>query len=338
MVTAIEQEYRDLLVSEGFGHLLEPPSRAEVRQFVEQLSPAEREFLRELVDEYLANDYVAQYENPYDDIHEQLRSTLRESGLDVPEAVYVGEYPHRAYNAQAQRARNGTLILLNTGLRTLLDRVAVALSASILTFDRQADGSRRREQATVEQNRLREQARVMLAESIVAYISGGAVDALSRIRLPINERMALGFLIMRSAERFTVGHEIGHLLAGHLHAPPGAGVSREYEADELAALLLLREFTPATPFLTKAITAAGPFLFLAVDHLVQRVQREVFDLPPALLQRTHPPSDQRAAVLRGFITEYEGPNVLQIADACVSWLSGQEPEIVATAHRLSGVA
>jgi len=334
MRTAIEQEYRDLLLREGFGQLLEPPSRADTRRFVEQLSTAEREFLGELVDEYLASDYVEQYENPYDDVHEQLRKTLRESGLDVLGPVYVGEYPHHAYNAQARRARNGTLILLNTGLRTLLDRVAVVLSASILTVDRQADGSRRTEQATVEQNRLHEQARAMLAESVVAYVSGGAVDAPSRIRLPITERLAFGFLIMRSAEKFTVGHEIGHLLAGHLHAPPGAGVSREYEADELAALLLLREFTPATPFLTKAITAAGPFLFLAVDHLVQRVQREVFDLPPALHHRTHPPSDQRAAVLRGFFTDYEGPKVLQIADACVSWLSGLEPEIVATAQRL----
>ncbi|MFI7066391.1 hypothetical protein ACIBL3_35720 [Kribbella sp. NPDC050124] len=332
MTTAIEQEYRDLLLREGFGQLLEPPSRADVRQFVEQLSTAEREFLRELVDEYLADDYVAQYENPYDALHEQLRNTLRASGLQVPDAVYVGEYPHHAYNAQARRARNGTLILLNTGLRTLLDRVAVVLSASLLTVD--PDDSRRTEQPTVEQNRLHERARVMLAESVVSYISGGAVDAPARIRLPITERQAFGFLIMRSAEKFTVGHEFGHLLAGHLHAPPGAGVSREHEADELATLLLLREFAPATPFLTKAITAAGPFLFLAVDHLVRRVQREVFDLPPALLRRTHPPSDQRAAVLRGFFVDHEGPKVLQIADACVSWLSGLEPEIIATARRL----
>lgn len=334
MTTAIEQEYRDLLRHEGFGQLLEPPSRADVRRFVEQLSAAEREFLREPVDEYLTNGYVARYENPYDDLHEQLRNTLRETGLEVPGAVYVGEYPHHAYNAQARRARHGTLILLNTGLRTLLDRVAVVLSASLLTFDRQADGSRRTEHPTAEQNRLREQARVMLAESVVAYVSGGAVDAPARIRLPITERQAFGFLIMRSAEKFTVGHELGHLLAGHLHAPPGAGVSREFEADELAALLLLREFTPATPFLTKAVTAAGPFLFLAVDHLVQRVQQEVFDLPPALMHRTHPPSDERAAVLRGFLIEYDGPTVLQIADACVTWLSGLEPEIVATARGL----
>jgi hypothetical protein len=335
MSTPIEQEYRDLLRSEGYAQLLEPPSRAKVRYFIEQLSPAEREFMGALVEEQVANGYHAEYLNPFDDLHAQLRTTMRDSGLEVPGTVYVGEYPHHAYNAQARRAGTGTLILLNTGLRTLLDRVALVLSASLLTSERQADGSRREEQATAEQQRVRAQARVMLAESIVAYLSPGTVEPPVRLRLSLDERLAFGHLVMRAAEKFTIGHELGHLLAGHLHQPPAAGrVDREYEADELAGLLLLRELNASTPPLLKFITVAGPFVFLAVDHLVQRVQREVFDLPPALTKRTHPPSDQRAAVLRGLFAEYEGEAALQVADACLTVLSGMETEVVATARQL----
>jgi hypothetical protein len=88
------------------------------------------------------------------------------------------------------------------------------------------------------------------------------------------------------------------------------------------------------PALRKYITVAGPFVFLAIDHLVRRVQREVFDLPPVLTRRTHPPSDQRAAVLRGLFAEYEGEAVLQGADACLTILSGLETEVVAAARRL----
>jgi hypothetical protein len=162
MTSPIEQEYRELLRSEGYAHLLEPPSRASVLRFVEQLTPAERDFMSVLVDEYVANDYHGEYENPYDDLHAQLRTTMGDSGIEVPEPVYVGEYPHHAYNAQARRARTGTLILLNTGLRTLLDRFAMVLSASMLTFQRQTDGSRRLQQETAEHQRIRAQARVIL--------------------------------------------------------------------------------------------------------------------------------------------------------------------------------
>jgi hypothetical protein len=223
MTSPIEQEYRELLRSEGYAHLLEPPSRASVLRFVEQLTPAERDFMSVLVDEYVANDYHGEYENPYDDLHAQLRTTMGDSGIEVPEPVYVGEYPHHAYNAQARRARTGTLILLNTGLRTLLDRFAMVLSASMLTFQRQTDGSRRLQQETAEHQRIRAQARVILAESIVAYLAPGTVEQPVRMRLAMDEWLEFGYLVMTAAEKFTIGHELGHLLAGHLHQPPVAG-------------------------------------------------------------------------------------------------------------------
>jgi hypothetical protein len=135
-----------------------------------------------------------------------------------------------------------------------------------------------------------------------------------------------------------VGHEFGHLLAAHLHEAPGdwndERMRREYEADELAALLLVRSFTESTTFLEKALILAGPFIFLALEHLIARAQREVYQLPAEVTTRTHPPSDERAAALRTMFLELEEPSTLHIAHAAVTWLSAQEDMMIDTAQEL----
>jgi hypothetical protein len=109
---------------------------------------------------------------------------------------------------------------------------------------------------------------------------------------------------------------------------------REYEADELAALLLLRGLDESAEFVFRALAGAGPFVVLALDHLITRVQHEIYELPEGLIERTHPPSDERAAALRAVFMELEDPNTLQFADAAVSWLPAQEDKIIDTARRL----
>ena len=61
------------------------------------------------------------------------------------------------------------------------------------------------------------------------------------------------------------------------------GLDREFEADELSVLLSLRSLDESAGFLQRATAAAGPFLFLALDHLVTRVRDEVYELPDGLV-------------------------------------------------------
>ncbi|GGU73350.1 hypothetical protein [Lentzea flava] len=340
----VEQEYRDLLARHGFAHLLDPPDPELVREFVERLSETDREFLgNDFLDELRANDYRQPYHNRFDEAHQNIRRALAAGGLELPGEVYVGEYPHRSFNAQAVAGRTGTLILLNTGLLTLLDRVGTAIGASLLTFGRTPDGRITRATATPSQEQQRVSATTVFAESLVTYLAQDGVRLPERLSTPFDERGMFGFLMASSAVNFTVGHEFGHLLAGHLHETTGhhdirdwraESLRREHEADELAALLLLRGLDPSADFLHRALAVAGPFLFLALDHLITRVQQEIYDLPDGVIERTHPPSDERAAAVRAVFTELGDPNALQFADAVVTWLSGREDEVLAHVRRL----
>ncbi|WP_410575500.1 hypothetical protein [Amycolatopsis sp. cmx-4-61] len=343
MTSPIEREYRALLESRGLGHLLEPPDPASVREFAEGLSEAEREFLAIDVEELRRDGYRIPARHRFGEEDARIRKTLAASGFDLPGPVYVGEYPHHEFNAHATAAGSGTLILVNTGLVTLLDRAGIAIGASTRPFTRREGGEISIADVTTEEQQRHESAVTMLAKSVVTYLSANEVPLPARPRMPFGNQEFLGYLIVSAAKYFVVAHEFGHLLAGHVHeaAEPrviagwsAGSLHREYEADELAMLLLLRGLDESAPFHEKALTVAGPFVFLALDHLVDRVQQELYELPEGMTTRTHPPSDKRGAALRAVVTELADPNLLQFADGYVSWLSAQEDKIVATARRL----
>lgn len=332
----LEHEYRTVLAREGLQHLLAAPDPAAVRAYVEGLSEQEREYIGEDVIGPVRNaGYVVAPENPFESVDATIREALAASGVAVPGGTYVGEFPHQSFNAQARMVPGGTLILLNTGLRSLLDRVAITLIASQLLFRRDDRGAIDYETATPDQERRRAEADTALAEAVVAYVSQSRTDPAAAPRLGLNPDGALGFFMARSAEQFAIGHEYGHLLAGHLHCPPDGTEERlrhEYEADELAAMLILRGIDESSEVLWRGLAVAGPFLFLAVDHLVTRVRNAVYEIPDGLLTPTHPPSDERAAVLRGIFARLGERHLLQFADAWVSSLEQREPAIVELAR------
>lgn len=292
-----------------------------VRAYVEGLSDRERAGIGADVLARIHDDGYA-LANPYDAVDAGIRRTLAASGVDVPAGVHTGGFPHRSPHARARGAGDGMLILLDTGLRPLLDRVAGILVASQLTPARDAGGAARYEAAVLQQRQRRAAVDEAFAEAVVAYLSresGGPAEAPG----------TLGFLMARSAERFVLGHEYGHLLAGHRHTPPGRDARssrREYEADELAAMLILRGVDPAAEFRWRALAVAGPFLFLAVEHLVDRVRE------PA--ERTHPPPAERTALLRGVFEQAGARGLLHFAEAWVSSLALREETVVRRARAL----
>lgn len=290
----------------------------------------EREYRALLAREHV----VTARENPFASVDATIRAALATAGVALPGDTYVGEFPHRSFNAQARTVPGGTLILLNTGLRSLLDRVAITLVASMLLFRRDDRGAIHLGTATPEQTRRRAETDAALADAVVAYVGSSRTEPAAAPRPGRTADAAIGRLIATSAEQFAIGHEYGYLLAGHVHSPPdGTAASRrhEYEADELAAMLILHGAEPdEMPF--RGLAVAGPFLFLAVDHLVTRVRDAVYELPDGLLTPTHPPSDERAAVLRGIFVELGERSLLQFADAWVGSLEYREPTIVALAR------
>ena len=74
----------------------------------------------------------------------------------------------------------------------------------------------------------------------------------------------------------------------------------------------------------------GAFLFFAVDHLLNRIRNEVAEIVRERIVSDHPPSDARAAALRAVLTDLEGSDIFQLADATIPILSGHEDRILNT--------
>lgn len=334
MINPLKGQYEALLRQRGLERFVAPLSRDEKLHRFSRMSSQEQEYFADLIESVRDGTDTAEDTGPFERICQDIQATLERSDIPLPNPVYVDQYPHNAFNAQACAVTGGTLILINTGLMTLVHEIAKCLGLSLMPFRRSATGDIVPEQASPELTRQRDEARAVIARAVVAYIFH--TDAGQRGRIPVDSRSAMGFHLTQSTERFVVGHEFGHLLSGHLdqsrtHSAWGELIrkthAQEFEADEVGALLMLRGLEDGDQIQTNLATA-GPFFFLAIDHLVTRVRNEVNDIPQDLVVTDHPPSDERAAALRQLFFETAGPGSLQFADAAVSWLSNQEDEIL----------
>jgi hypothetical protein len=285
-----------------------------LRAYVEGLGERERAQVGEdVLAAVRAGGYVLP--NPFDAVDAGIRRTLAISGVDVPAGTYVGAFPHRSLHARTHTAPAGTVILLDTGLRPLLDEVAGTLVASQLTSSRDQEGTARHQAAMLQQRERRAEADAALAEAVVAFLRrepGGP-----------GPQNTFGFFMARSAERFVLGHEYGHLLAGHQHTAPDGDprtARREYEADELAAMLILRGVDDAAEFRWRALAVAGPFLFLAVEQLVNQVR--------GAADEDHLSPADRTVQLREIFERAGARGLLHFAEAWVSSLLLREATIV----------
>lgn len=351
----IEDEYRKLLAQEGFERILEPLDPRAVRRLMDYCSKEERKWLgkgtRKLI--YDSN-YLAGRRNLFEKINDDIRMTLSINGVRAPGEVYVGAHPHRQYNAKSRAVRSGTLILIYAGVRILLNHATIAVGESISTMhDRRVRGGMRFDKETEEQRRRKDAACERFARALITHF--GHVDMPEPVSaMPtFTPKGVLGILLADSAEYFAVTHEYGHLLAGTLHNPLSEQKSGKFragsphpedEADELGALLIMSAFDGPSELirhglrksdadLWKQIAIAGPFLFLAIQHLVARARKEVFDID-GNDNETHPPSDERATHLRALFKRFEYREYLQMGEALVVWLSTFEDEIIERTRRM----
>ncbi|EPH41045.1 hypothetical protein STRAU_5889 [Streptomyces aurantiacus JA 4570] len=356
---ALIEEYRQLLRAQGIDHLTQP----------RVVSSEERALLWDRIrrqGEQAAADYgdknlLAEHEHlhgPLEEVEDELperyagtaeriERAVHALGFELPGPVYVGEYPHQSFNAQACSVRSGTLLLINSGLDYLLVEVALALGTRILIAERDENGSIRPQRATRAMRRRRDHADENLANSLATYVLHTDPMSGGKQQVDTTARGVMSYLAAGAATDFAVAHEYGHFLAGHLN---GSGRRRtgtdwlrkshaqEFEADEIGMLLSLKaqEYDGQLSALSfgKHITVQGAFLFFAVDHLLNRVRDEVVEIGKEKIVSDHPPSDARAAALRRTLTELEGSHVFQLADAYVASLSAQEDKTLDSLRRL----
>jgi hypothetical protein len=351
---ALIREYWSLLEADGVDHLVRRAITAEdhawlvgkIREQAERTAAAHG--ARNLMAEYThgaRGQTPSEPRDAYADTAERIETALQALGFDLPGTVYVGEYPHQSFNAQARAMRNGTLLLINTGLHYLIYEVALALSTSAAIVERTDDSRIKVRKPSRAARRHETSATTTLANELAAYILHTDSRRGGKQQVDTTARGFLGYLLARSAATFAVAHEYGHHLAGHLKGRrPADGEwlrksrEQEFEADEIGMLLTLKahELDPDIASLSfwKQVTVGGAFLFFGLDHLLNRIRAEVDDLPAALIVADHPPSDARAAALRRTLSELEGPGILQLADAYVVTLAGHEDRVLASVPQL----
>ena len=204
-------------------------------------------------------------------VEEAIRSS---GGRRLPAGVYIGEFPTGSVNALATVAVGGFLVLVNSGLMTLMRQVPQALCLGGELTDR--DITKPRVLDT-------------LAAIVRAYVEYDD---------PLYGPTPLASGLMRDlcdgitgyCRRFAVAHEYAHILRGHFAAretaPVGTRVgnvdalaksrAQEFEADLEAQQLLLAaararqsaEPNPVVSQLHLSAAIAAPFVTLQVFDLV----------------------------------------------------------------------
>lgn len=277
---------------------------------------------------------------------EEIERALAGMGHTLPGPVHVAEYPHNSFNAQACRVRNGTLLLVNTGLSILLYEVARAFGAQVVFASLTTDGRIDLQEQTPAMRERAGNAWATLASALARYVLRADFSLDSKQESDVTTRGFMSFVIYRSAMLFAVAHEYGHFLAGHLDRHPGLPTStewlrksrdQEFEADQIAALLSLRvhaQMGELSPTRAANLAVVGPFLFLSVDHMLSRVRDEVCHRARDLIVSDHPPSDIRGAALRALLEDVAGPDSLQMADSTIQALAPQEDQVVEQVRRL----
>ncbi|MEU8234378.1 hypothetical protein AB0C12_32730 [Actinoplanes sp. NPDC048967] len=350
---ALAAEYRELLRAQGLEHLVgrtaTPAEEALlIARITEQAQRSAADYgERNLLPPEPPEPRGGGPRDRYAATSARIERAIRELSGELPGPVYVGEYPHRSFNAEALAARHGTLLLINTGLHYLLVEVALALNTRVRVAERRPDGGYDVQPTTPAMERRRRHADENLVSSLAAYLLHTDPGRGGKQEVDGTTRGALSYLYAGAAETFAVAHEYGHFLAGHLtrtgRRPSGAEWLRkshdqEFEADEIGMLLALKALEydeqEQSPLLRKSVAVTGTFLFFAVDHLLNRVRDEVPELGGAAIVADHPPSDARAATLRRTLTELEGPDIFQLVDATIPILAEHETEIIANLRRL----
>lgn len=264
--------------------------------------------------------YLADHLSALQGVLDEHLAAMREAAhLDTPRPVFVGVFPHGDLNARTRLIPDcGALILVNSGLMDLLWNVCKTNLASAHV---------RGEPPLLSD----EQTLLVLTESFNDYLFGAGAHMVQQLPGLSDERAAYAATIVRYAEQFVAGHEIGHVVARHLDAGhPFAhdDIARENEADSIAAELvfaLARAEIGGDPLHYLQLPVTGVVAFFSIALAVESLRIRATGAQPG---ETHPPTHHRVGrfcdrVLRRFNDD----RLLVKANRFDQWLNGFVPSI-----------
>lgn len=228
--------------------------------------------------------------------------------------LWSGVFPTGEYNAHAIRVPKdrGYVLLINEGLCDLI-HYFLTLVVSTMTaadFDEQGRAIPGTEAAKPELTLDEAASRLQkLIQQYVAFEGAEAMEATARIQIHDIYRRNLQGLLVVYSHMFVQAHELAHAFLGHLDKPAQRILSaragdkpisvqdktweEEYAADFSGCVLMMesenREVEQDYYPMTLAAVIAGPFIFLRLAQLIEKVSQTRYE--------SHPPTELRGKKL-----------------------------------------
>jgi hypothetical protein len=255
------------------------------------------------------------------------------AGWSVRTPFFAGVFPTGSMNALCRpMPGTGVLVLVDSGLLHLVPDVLKIMIAS-----RSAFGEPPLLEPSV--------AAPVLAEVFNAHLFGNGAAGARELPELAGQRLNLLRLMTRRATQFVVAHEMAHVHAGHLlaswrqtdpHTPVGAldmqavGWPREYEADRMAARIMLASLAGLSPWERDTVEPylVGAVLLVLALHEVVAVLAEASGrvVPFA---GSHPPPLLRIQSMVEHLAEHlRTPESIAVAADLATWLDERVPGVL----------
>ncbi|MBI2480664.1 MAG: hypothetical protein HYV60_19175 [Planctomycetia bacterium] len=308
---AIRAEYESRIKNIGY-----TPPKLDSDERREHYEEAQRVGLAGLYGVGLSD--VHSYQEVLDRVSKSVESFVRARSLDLPQAVFVGEWPFGELQATVERIAtgHGMLVLVNRGLIAFVYHFAKIFTNSLSLFRLDDQSSVGDLIGLPASNWTMENTVDALSEALAAYVAEGHVGAAPRIPLKDVRRAMFGLAIATWAESFVVAHEYGHVLAEDLGPscavgtpkaePIGESQRRESQADLTALNLCLAtaNWSKGGGGLVDAnVRVAGACLFFVVGLFIDATIKGPHDFT-ANEPGTHPVPYFRLKTIMEHITRY----------------------------------
>lgn len=341
---AIRAEYESLIQETGY---VPPKLDAEEREKLYE--EAQRAGVADAFG--IGFNAVRSYQEVLDRVAKSVESFIRVRGIELPQAVFVGEWPLGELQATVASSASGKgiLIKVNQGLIAFVYHVAKIFTNSLSLFklnDETSVGELMGFQASTWTMKDTVEA---LSESLAAYLDKGHVGAAQRIPLSDEKRAMFGMAIATCAENFIVAHEYGHILAGDVgpsyayedassNKPIGESQRHEIQADLTALNLCLATANWSDGgwgLLDANVRVGGPCLFFAVGVFIDATMKGPHDFT-ANQPGTHPVPYFRLKTIMGHMTRYYDESPLVLARCLEQWIFDLVPSVVRRAREILG--
>lgn len=283
---------------------------------------------------------------PLELVYGEVRQACQEYGYTVPFPVLVAEFPTGSFNAQAVRMNHGVLLLINTGLMMLFFQCAMLVmrSFAIRIDDDNTAATRARVTPTLSHDELV----ASMTQSVIAYLVTGRSTNAPREEMSTGVAGTLGSYLARSADKFVVGHELGHAVAGHLSTAKAVrratGIQdftldvipksweQEIEADVYGIRFLIppskMTITNRTELEHLSLMLAGAYLFFGLDHLFADLDLKLkLSGRATVLESDHPPAEVRAEAVTMYLQKVGAEQALGMAMFLRQWFSELTSEV-----------